>query len=454
MKIHNCALIFLLTACSMAPAYHKPDAPIPNKYAASSADNDWRDQLVEWEQFFKDAPTLRLVKIAFENNRDLRVAMLNIEKTRAQYRIQRADLLPTVNGTASFDWQHVNEKTTRQYTVALGFSAFELDLFGRIQSLAESALENFYAVEEQARGAKLSLMAEVAGVYLQLVADRQQYDLTAAALENRKKNYDIVHRKFEAGIASDLDLSQAQSLLDEAGANLAQSAAMIGKDENNLTLLLGAPIPSDFPDVRKLADVVALEDVPSGLPSSLLVRRPDIRAAEHMLRAAGANIGAARANFFPIISLTGNFGTLSLDYKNLFEGPAQTWNFFPQVVLPIFDTGRNIARLQMAEADRSIAVAQYEKTVQTAFREVADALVQRDNMENQLMAQEALVASTTRSLGHATARYEAGVDAFINVLDAQRSLFSAQSALIAARLLRETNALTLYKALGGGWENP
>ncbi|MCL2468768.1 MAG: efflux transporter outer membrane subunit [Alphaproteobacteria bacterium] len=443
----------------MAPTYKRPDAPIPNNYAAQSADNDKIATLPAPAQFFKDEPMARLIGLALENNRDLRLAMLNIEKTRAQYRIQRADLLPTINATGSLNWQHLPadiagggvEKTTRQYTASLGFSAFELDLFGRIRSLKDQALENFYAVQEEARAAKLSLTAEVAAVYLQLVADRQQYDLTQATLENRKKNHDIIYRKFKAGIASDLELSQAESVLNEAQANLAVSAAMIGQDENHLMLLIAAPLPKDLPGVRRLADVKAFEDVSSGAPSLLLARRPDIRAAEHMLKGAGANIGAARANFFPIISLTGNFGTMSLDMRNLFEGPSQSWSFFPQIVLPLFDTGRNIARLEVAKAERAMAVARYEKAIQTGFREVTDALIQRDNMAARLMAQESLVASTTRSMDHATARYEAGIDAYINVLDAQRSLFSAQSTMIAVHLLRETNALTLYKALGGGW---
>lgn len=442
----------------MAPRYARPDAPIPNVYGDGGADATV--PLPAWKTFFRDETMRRVIALALENNRDLRVSMLNIEKTRAQYRIQRADLLPTINATGSSSNQHTpadisptgTKGVSRQYSAGLGFTAFELDLFGRIRSLADQALETYYSVEEEANAARLSLVAETGAMYLQLVADRELHDLTAATAENRRASYELIRNKVEAGTASDLDLSQARTILDEARVSLATAATRVGRDENALALLMGTGLPEDIPEVRKLADVTPFFDTPAGLPSLLLERRPDIRAAEHVLRGANANIGAARANFFPTISLTGFFGKMSSDYNTLWDAGSKAWSFAPQVVIPIFDMGRNRATLRVSETQRDISVAQYEKAIQTAFREVADALVQQEHIGSQLEAQRSLVAASARSYRHSNARYEVGVSPYINVLDAQRSLFTARSDLIAALLLRETNALSLYKALGGGWE--
>jgi multidrug efflux system outer membrane protein len=306
-----------------------------------------------------------------------------------------------------------------------------------------------------ARSAQISLTAEVAGIYLQLIADRELLDITRATYANRKGQFELVRNKFNSGVASQLEVSQAQGIMEEARSNVARYETRVGQDENFLALLIGASLPGDLPDVRKLARMRMLADIPEGLPSSLLERRPDIQAAEHRLRAYNANIGAARANFFPTVSLTGAYGTINPDTADLFTAGAEFWRFLPQVSLPIFDTGRNIARLQMAEADRGIAVADYEKTVQNAFREVADTLVQRANIGEQMRAETALLKAASTAFSLASARYDVGVDSYLNVLDAQRSLYSAQQSYISTVLLRETNALTLYKALGGGWQgNP
>lgn len=450
--------VLFVSSCTLAPEYKRPEVSVSPEYMAETGGDSI--DLRNWKMFFKDEPMQRLIGIALENNKDLRLAVLNIEKTRALYRIQRADLLPTINASAGMTRQHLPADLSQtgvkgistQYSVGLGFSAFELDLFGRLHSLSSQALETYYATAEEARTAKLSLVAETAAMYLQLVSDREEYDLTVATLDNRKHNFNIIERKFKAGVASDLELNQAQSLLDEARINLAVSKTKIGQDENMLALLLGTPLPKDLPDIRKLADVAPLESVPAGLPSDLLERRPDIISAEHMLKAANANIGAARANFFPSISLTGNLGTMSREYNNLFDAGYKGWSFMPQINLPIFDMGRNRSRLDVSKAEKEMAVARYEKAVQTAFKEVADTLVQRENIDLQLKAQRSLVSSLEKSYNHASSRYETGVSAYINVLDAQRSLYDAQSGYIAARLLKETNALTLYKALGGGWK--
>lgn len=447
--------------CTMAPTYERPEMAVPNHYPAEKSQNLTAEAMpATWRDFFQDEGMRLVVETALENNRDLRVSLLNIEKTRAQYRIQRAELLPSISGSGGYSNQETpgfasaggSSTITRQYSASLGFSSFELDIFGRVRSLTEQALENYLAVEENARSVRLSLVAESAAMYLQLVAEREQYDLALATAENRRKNYELVQRKFAAGVSSDLELSQAQSILDEARASLASSATALSQAENALCLLMGAPLPEAMPQARCLADVAPLPDLPAGLPSELLERRPDVVAAEHSLKAANANIGAARANFFPSISLTGNLGKISPDFSGLFEGGGRTWSFGPQIYLPIFEGGATVAAYEVSQKNRDIAVAQYEKTVQTAFREVADALAQRDNIGALLEAQQSLVSSSGKSYAHSSARYDAGVSAYINVLDAQRSLFSAQSALISTRLLRESNVLALYKALGGGWE--
>ncbi len=451
----------LLPGCTLAPAYHRPDAPIPSTYGNMASENGAEgSQNLPWKGFITDSVIRELVELALHNNRDLRIAMLNIERTRGMFRIQAADLLPTISAAGEADITRTPKDVSqtgqtyisRQYSASLGFSAFELDLFGRIRSLTEQALETYYSTEEEARSAQLALVAEVTAMYLQVVADRELVDVTAATYENRKKMFNLIEKRFESGVVSQLDVNQAKSSMEEARGNLAVYKTSLGQAENALALLLGSPIPANIPEIRTLAEVEPLPDVPEGLPSTLLERRPDIRAAEHMLKGANANIGAARANFFPTISLTGAFGTISDEYYNLFDGGTGFWSFMPQVSLPIFDTGRNIARLRVSEAERDIAVARYEKSIQSAFREVADALTQRLHIEEQLSSAKAFLDATTMSYKLSDARYTTGIDSFLSVLDAQRSQFAAEQNYISTRLLRETNALNLYKSLGGGWE--
>lgn len=449
----------LLGGCTLAPTYQRPAAPVPNEYHKGAALYGQAGTEIGWKQFFTDPTMQKLIQAALDNNRDLRVAMLNIEKVRAQYRIQRADLLPTVAAAADYSAQRVPAGVSqtgrtyiqRQYTATLGFSNYELDLFGRVRSLSEQALETFYSTENDARAAQISLVSEVSGVYLQLIANKELLDITRATYKNRRGQYELVRNKFNSGVASQLEVSQAQSIMEEARSNVARYETMVGQTENSLALLIGGPLPPDMPDVRRLSKVEMLADIPEGLPSNLLERRPDIQAAEHRLKGAYANIGAARANFFPTISLTGSAGTISADASDLFDGGTGFWSFLPSVSVPIFDTGRNIARLEVSEAEQKIAVAEYERTIQSAFREVADTLVQRQNIGEQMDAETALLKSTTTAFNLASARYDVGVDSYLNVLDAQRSLYSAQQSYISTKLLRETNALTLYKALGGGW---
>ncbi|MDR2826386.1 MAG: efflux transporter outer membrane subunit [Deltaproteobacteria bacterium] len=413
-----------------------------------------------WKEFFTDSVLQRLIGLALENNRDLRTALLNIEKARALYQIQRADLLPTIQAGATSSNQRVTAELSptqqasisRQHSVSVGFTSFELDIFGRIRSLEDSALENFFALTQNAHGAQVSLIAEVASTYLSLVSYNELYSITENAYQSRKKSYDMAKNLFEQGLTSQLALNQAGAAMDQARVDAAQFRTTSLRYENALALLLGASLPKDIVIPNRLADITKLKEVPEGLPSFMLERRPDILAAEHRLRGANANIGAARASFFPRIGLTGSIGTISTDMGNLFESASRTWSFIPSVTLPIFETGRLRANLRVSETDQKLALAAYEKTIQTAFREVADALAFRSTSAEQVASVTSFVNSSRQSYDLSSLRYEVGVDSFLNVLDSQRVYFSAQQAYVNTMLNYEINTLNLYKALGGGWE--
>ena len=452
---------FLLNGCTMIPTYERPLLPVPDSWPASAeAAAEASPENIAWQEFFQDETIRALVATALVNNRDLGVALLNIEKARAMYQIQRADLLPTVNASGSSTNQRMptdlsttgESYISRQHSVSVGFTSFELDLFGRIRSLKESALQSYFATEEAAKTTQLSLVAEVAAAYLRLVADREILALAETSYENRKEVYDLVFKQFEFGITSELAVHQARTGVEDARVMAAQYRTVVAQDQNALVLLLGSQIPSELPLAEKLSDVAGIPDLAPGMPSELILRRPDIMASEYRLLSANANIGAARANFFPRLSITSNLATISPEWSNLFTGSAASWLFAPAAVLPIFDTGRNIANLRVSEADKEIAVLQYEKAIQMAFREVADALAQRANIDEQLDGQESLVAAAKAGYDLSLARYNAGIDDFLTVLDAQRTYTNVQQGLINTRLLRETNALGLYKALGGGWQ--
>ena len=457
---------FAVSGCTLAPRYERPDLPVeaawPNSANLSDEERDAADAASNraWRAFFKDPAVVRLLETALENNRDLRLAMINIEKVRAQYYIQRAELLPTINAVGSSSAQYLNKAVSQQgeavisrsYQATVGFTAFELDLFGRIRSLKESALQQFFATEEAARSAQVALVAEVVSAYLQLTARKELLTLARSTYENRMASYELIRRMFDMGLTSQLTVNQARTIVEEARVAAAQYEASVGQAENALVLLLGAPVPEGLQLADNLREIEMIPDLPPGLPSDLMQRRPDILMAEHQLMSMNANIGAARANFFPSLSITAALGTIAPQYHDLFSRGGGTWLFQPQAVLPIFDSGRNWATLKMSEADRDMAVATYEKTIQTAFREVADALVQRATIGEQLDAQKSLIEATQATYDLSQNRYEIGLDSFINVLDAQRSLFSAEQGMINTVLLRESNALNLYKALGGGWE--
>ncbi|MGZ8289050.1 MAG: efflux transporter outer membrane subunit [Telluria sp.] len=450
------ALALALAGCmSLAPNYERPAAPVAASFPemATSPAATKAASSIAWQQFFADARLKQLIELALANNRDLRVAILNIEQARAQFQIRRADQLPTVGVGFSGSRAAANDDDTRtSYSAGLAVSNFELDLFGRVRNLSDAALAQFLATEEARKATHIGLVASVANVYLALLADDELLDLTRKTLGARNESLKLVQLKYDNGVVSKLDLQQALSLVDSARVVLAQQQRQRAQDLNLLTLLVGQPVPG-APAGATLAGTT-LAELPAGLPSDLLAVRPDIRAAEQQLIAANANIGAARANFFPRISLTGSAGTVSSELSGLFKSGSFGWSFAPQVVLPIFDYGRNTATLGSAKAGRDIAVAQYEKSIQTAFREVSDALAGQATFSEQLRAQRAVAAAEAERFNLSDLRYRNGAASYLDLLDAQRSLFSAQQAAVQANLQRLQNQVTLYRVLGGGWTAP
>jgi multidrug efflux system outer membrane protein len=458
-------MILLLGGCSLAPKYTKPEPPVTPDWPTGAAYGDRtsasatpRGVLDDWRVFFSSDQMRKVIALALANNRDLRVAALNIERAQALYRVQRAALFPQIDAGGGGLKERLppvvslapQAFTVTEYNVNLGISSWEIDFFGRLRSLKASALEQYLATEEARRSVQIALVAEVADAYLNLAADRESLRLAQLTLDSQQASYDLIHGRFEAGISSDLDLRQAQIPLETARVDIARYTALVAQDVNALTLLVGAPVQDELLPAE-LAAVGTLQDVTPDLPSEALTRRPDILESEHQLKAMNANIGAARAAFFPRITLTTAIGTASSTFSGLFDsGKNGAWNFAGQASLPIFDAGANRANLKVADTDRDIAVAQYEKAIQSAFREVADALAEQKPVNDQLKAQQSLVDATAASHSLATARYIREVDSYLNVLDAERSLYSAQQGLIAVRLTRLTNMVRLYAALGGG----
>jgi multidrug efflux system outer membrane protein len=456
IKQLTCALLAagVLTGCTLAPTYERPAAPVAANYPTEeTGQSDSDAAAIGWRNFFPD-PRLRvLIGTALDNNRDLRIAALRIEEARAQYNIQSADLFPTVNATASGSrgraFVNGAAVTGASYQVGLGLTAFELDFFGRVRSLKDAALAQYLATGEAHLAARISLIAEVAKAYLAERAFDEQYELARQTLEGREVGYKLAKQRFDVGASSALDLRLNETLVQSARVSLATLARQRAQAANALTLLVGKPL-TDLPAAQALSEQNIVADIPAGLPSDLLERRPDIRAAEQRLQAANANIGAARAAFFPRISLTAGVGTASTELSGLFDAGSRTWSFMPQLVLPLFDAGRNNANLSLTKVRKNIAVADYEKSIQVAFREVADALAARGTLNDQIEAQRAVQDAQAERLKLSQQRYESGVSSSLDVLDAQRELFTAQQALVQARLLRLTNAVDLYRALGGG----
>lgn len=457
-------MALLLSGCmSLAPKYERPQAPVapafpelpkPASAPAAQLANE-APAGIAWQRFFPDARLRGLIEQALSNNRDLRVSIANIEQARAQYRIQRAERLPTVGLGISGSRQTTGEDQPINSVYQSGFSvsSFELDLFGRVRNLSEAALAQYLATEEARKSAQISLVSSVANVYLQLLADEELLAITQQTLGTRQESLRLIQLRFDNGVSSRFELQQARSLVETALATLAAQQRQRAQDLNLLTLLVGTPVPGSAAAGATLAST-DLPDLPAGLPSDLLASRPDIRAAEQQLIAANANIGAARANFFPRITLTGSVGSASTELSGLFKSGSYGWSFAPQAILPIFDYGRNTAVLGSARAQRDIAVAQYERSIQTAFREVADALAGQSTFSEQLRAQRAVAEAEADRFNLADLRYRNGAASYLELLDAQRALFQAQQAAVQANLQRLQNQVTLYSVLGGGWTEP
>jgi len=451
--------------CSLAPKYTQPEAPIPAEWPQGAAYKDTRAMLgtstvpeFKWEDFFVDKQLQKIIALALNNNRDLRLAALNVERARALYGIQRAELFPAVDAVgagdkhrSSSDLVHPGDpRTIERYSVNLGIASWEIDFFGRIRSLNERALQEYLATEQARSSAQIALVAEVARVYLTLAADRENLKLARSTLETQQASYGLIQRRCEIGLTTELDLRRAQIRVGAARRDIPRFTQLVAQDQNALNLLAGSPVPEDLLPAD-LSSVIPPKEISPGLSSEALLDRPDIVAAEHRLKGAYAFIGAARAAFFPRISLTTSVGTASDELSGLFSSGSGTWNFAPQIVMPIFDA-RTWAALRVSKADQKIILTQYEKTIQTAFREVADALAVQGTINQQVSAQQSLVGAAAETYRLSNKRYTIGIDDYFSVLDASRSLYFQQQVLITIRLARLANQVNLYAVLGGGSE--
>jgi multidrug efflux system outer membrane protein len=465
-KLFNFAALLgiALAGCTLAPKYHRPAAPVSDGWPDYSATNNAAASSntvagIGWREFFNDPRLQQLVGIALTNNRDLRVAVLNVELSQAQYRVTRATLYPQVDATGSYTRQRSpgyllfpgENVVNSQYSATVGTTAYELDLFGRVRSLKKQALENYFASEEARRSAQLALVAAVATEYLTELENDEQLAIARQTLETVQSAYDLNRQSYEAGNASELDVRSAEAQVQTAKVSIASYQLQRNAAENALVLLLGGPLPANLPAGQPLNEEKILADLPAGLPSELLQRRPDILEAEHQLEAANANIGAARAAFFPSISITASAGFSSDQLAHLFTGGSWTWLFNPQINLPIFTGGLNKVNLDIATVEKNINIANYEKAIQTAFREVADALSAKSLVAQEITGQEALVQAEQTRYDLANARYRNGIDNYLIVLLAQQDLYIAQQNLVVLRFSRLSNLVTLYQALGGGW---
>jgi multidrug efflux system outer membrane protein len=460
-------IAIVLGGCTMAPKYTRPEAPVPADWPTSAAYKETKAATGEptapelsWREFFTDEQLQKIIETALNNNRDLRLAALNVERVRALYGVQRAELFPEVSAVgvgskqrSSSDLTRPGEsRTTKQFDVNLGITSWEIDFFGRIRSLKEQALEEYLATEQARRSAQIALVAEVARAYLTLAADRGNLKLARSTLETQQGVYDLIQRQYEVGLASELDLRRAQTQVDGARGDVARFMQLVAQDHNALNLLAGSPVPEDLLPAD-LASVNQPKEIFAGLSSDALLNRPDIVSAEHRLKGAYAFIGVARAALFPRIALTTAVGTASDELSGLFNSGSGTWSFAPQITMPIFDA-RTWAALRVSKTVRKMALTQYEKVIQTAFREVADSLAVQGTVNRQVKAQQSLVNALAEMYRLSVNRYTNGIDSYLGVLDAQRSLYAAEQGLIALHLAKIANQVSLYAVLGGGGDQP
>ncbi len=473
MKLHTLtgalALAGLLSACSMAPTYETPAAPVAASWTvAAGTPTASTDAVataaapVQWQAFFGNAPLREVIALTLEHNRDLRAAALNVQAYQALYRIQKADSAPTIGAQVAGSRQRTpadvaqapDAVTASTYTGGVGLVSYELDLFGRVHSLNEQALQQYLAMDSTHKATQLSLVAAVASAWLTWQADQQMLDVVSRTLAANHQALELIVAQVDHGIATDLQRHQAQAAVDSAQAQLAQLTRAVAQDLNALQTLVGTELPAHVRYAALPAQDWQLADVPVGLPAQVLAQRPDILAAEQQLKAANAHIGAARAAFFPSISLTASAGAASTELSGLFKGGAGAWSFAPQINIPLFAGGRLQASLDYATLQKDVRVAQYEKAIQTAFQEVADGLAARTTYVDQREASQRLVKTSSQYLELAQLRYDAGVDAYLTVIDAQRSLLSAELGAVQTALQQALAQVSLFKALGGGVLEP
>lgn len=456
--------ILAVAGCTMAPDYERPASPVPQSWGQSAAElgsgaGAGATELASWESFFQDEKIRQLVTTALDNNRDMRIAALNVEALMAQYRIQRASLVPSVGVTGSKtkvrtpgDLAGGHSVISDTNSLSVGVTAWELDLFGRVRSLKTEALESYLASEQTRRSVQLTLVAEVAAQYMTRVALNEHLQIAQDTLDSLNHSLELTKQMREVGNSSEMDVQSAIGQVAQAKASVASYQMLLAQADDALALLVGAPV-----DMKTLAPADTLDqvsdlgEVAAGLPSDLLERRPDILAAEHLLKAANADIGAARAAFFPKIALTASAGTASTQLSGLFKDGSGAWTFAPSISLPIFAGGANKANLDLSKVEKRVEIATYEKAIQTAFSEVSDALVSAQPLEAVVSADQELVAAQQKRLDLATERYKNGVDSYSDVLLAQQSLYTARQSLVTAQLALMSNRVTLYKVLGGGW---
>ncbi|ODA44005.1 RND efflux system, outer membrane lipoprotein CmeC [Thermodesulfovibrio sp. N1] len=459
-KIVIMILFLILTSCTMIPEYQRPDAPVPKEWPKGEAYQELKLDAIptakslKWNDFLIDEKLQKLVEIALKNNRDLKLSALNVERARAYYGIQRAELIPAFDLFGSGQRQRIPEtlsnnkaEITSQYSVTFGISSWEIDFFGRLRSLSEMALERYLAEEATHRAVRLSLIGAVAIAYYTYATGIENLKIAKETLKNQEENYELIKKRYEVGIASEIDLHRAKTQVNLAWEAMARYTQIVAQDKNTIDLLAGEPVREEL--LPEGLNIKPPKDISVGLSSEILLNRPDILAAEHTLKAYNAQIGAARAAFFPRISLTTLIGTASPELSGLFEGGSKTWTFQPQAILPIFDA-RVWAAHSAAKVEREIALTNYERTIQQAFKEVSDALAVKGTINQRIKAVNSLVESLKETYRLAKIRYENGIDSYLSVLDAQRSLFQAEQQFNNLILEKYANLVTLYKVLGGG----
>jgi len=459
-KLITISIVAALAGCAMAPSYERPESPVADKWASGGTGGESVDA-VGWRDFYKDAKLQNVITLALENNGDLRVSALNVEKLRAQYRIQRANILPEISASGAEtrtltpgDLSASGSPTTSdQYSLKVGVTSWELDLFGRVRSLNKAALETYLAGESSRDGVRIALIAEVVDQYLTRISLADTLRIARENLDAVTKSRDLTLEMRKNGKSSELDVASAEASVFSAQADVSACERRLALADNALALVVGCAVPAELlEDAASLENIVLDTNVSAGLPSDLLTRRPDIVSAEHTLKAANADIGAARAAFFPKIALTGSYGTASAELSGLFNNGSEAWTFAPTISVPIFSGGANRASLDATKIEKRIDIVSYENAIRTAFREVSDVLVSSEPLRREMELNVAQTAAQKKRLDLATERYRAGLDSYLVVISAQQAYFSAQRAEVSSRLSLLENRVTFYKALGGGWQ--